>query len=242
MNEIKYNDLSKKQKNICDAAKELAKKSDMEKSQHGAIIVNGSKILGEGFNHHYNDNNKKKCYSCHAEVVAIVDAIKKYGKESLYNSELYVIRISKGNNIAKQHNKKYRQDTSKKDISRQDTLRQDTLRQDTLRQDTRKQDTLRQDTLRQDTLRQDTLRQDTLRQDKSKQDKSKQDTSRQDKSRQDKSRQDKTRQDKSRQDKSRQDTSRQDTSKCDFRMSKPCQNCTNFIIKNNINTVFYSID
>ena len=198
MNEIKYNDLSKKQKNICDAAKELAKKSDMEKSQHGAIIVNGSKILGEGFNHHYNDNNKKKCYSCHAEVVAIVDAIKKYGKESLYNSELYVIRISKGNNIAKQHNKKkYRQDTSKKDISRQDTLRQDTLKQDTRRQDTRRQDTSRQDTRRQDT---------------------------------------------SRQDKSKQDKSRQDTSMCDFRMSKPCQNCTNFIIKNNINTVFYSID
>ena len=223
MNEIKYNDLSKKQKNICDAAKELAKKSDMEKSQHGAIIVNGSKILGEGFNHHYNDNNKKKCYSCHAEVVAIVDAIKKYGKESLYNSELYVIRISKGNNIAKQHNKKkYRQDTSKKDISRQDTLRQDTLRQDTLRQETLRQETLRQDTRRQDTRRQDTRRQDTRRQDTSRQDTSRQDTSRQDKSKQDKS--------------------RQDTSMCDFRMSKPCQNCTNFIIKNNINTVYYSID
>jgi deoxycytidylate deaminase len=56
------------------------------------------------------------------------------------------------------------------------------------------------------------------------------------------SRQDTSRQDTSRQDTSRQDTSRQDTTMSNFRMSKPCKNCTNFIIKNNINTVFYSID
>jgi deoxycytidylate deaminase len=214
MNEIKYdNNMSKKQKNICDAAKELAKKSDMEKSQHGAIIVNGKQIIGEGYNHHYNDNNKKKCYSCHAEVVAIVDAIKKYGKESLYNSELYVVRISKGNNIDKQPNKKkYRQDTSKKDTSRQVTSRQVTSRQVTSRQVISRQVISRQDTSRQDTSRQDTSRQDISRQDTS------------------------------RQVTSKQDTSRQVTTMCDFRMSKPCKNCTNFIIKNNITTVFYSID
>jgi hypothetical protein len=38
------------------------------------------------------------------------------------------------------------------------------------------------------------------------------------------------------------DISRHDLSMHNLRMSKPCENCTRFIIKNNINTVYYSID
>jgi hypothetical protein len=97
MNEIRY--MSKRQEMICNIAEELAKKSDMEKSKHGAVIVNGKKIIGMGYNRYCKN---KKCYSDHAEVDAILNAIKNYGKESLYNSELYVVRISKGGNIAKQ--------------------------------------------------------------------------------------------------------------------------------------------
>jgi len=172
-NEIKY--MSERQKMICDLAQELAKKSDMEKSKHGAVIVNGKKIIGMGYNCYCKN---KKCYSDHAEVNAILDAIKNYGKESLHNSVLYVVRITKGNNIVKQTNYN----------------------------------------------------------------KSRHDNSRHDNSRHDKSRHDKTRHDKSRHDISMYEIPRHDISRHNLRMSKPCENCTNFIIKNNINTVYYSID
>jgi len=205
MNEMKF--ISKKQQIICDVAKELAKKSDMEKSQHGAVIVKGKTIIGMGYNYYCNN---KKCYSYHAEVDAILNAIKNYGKESLYDSELYVVRISKGNNIANQE--KYKYNTSKKVMSRQDTSKKVSSRQDTSKKVSSRQDTSKKVTSRQDTSKKVTSRQDT------------------------------TKNVMSRQDTSRQDTSRQDTTMSNFRMSKPCKNCTNFIIKNNINTVFYSID
>lgn len=82
--------MSKKQQDICDIARDLAKKSDMEKSKHGAVIVNGKKIIGMGYNRYCNN---KTCYTTHAEVDAILDAVNTYGKEVLSNSELYVIRI-----------------------------------------------------------------------------------------------------------------------------------------------------
>jgi deoxycytidylate deaminase len=170
--------MSERQKMICDLAQELAKKSDMEKSKHGAVIVNGKKIIGMGYNCYCKN---KKCYSDHAEVNAILDAIKNYGKESLHNSVLYVVRITKGNSIAKQIN----YDKSRPDISN---------------------------------------------------------LSRPDKSKPDKSKPDKSRPDKSRLDKSRPDISMYEIPRHNLRLSKPCENCTNFIIKNNINTVYYSID
>jgi deoxycytidylate deaminase len=178
MNEIKY--MSKKQQMICDLAQELAKKSDMEKSKHGAVIVNGKKIIGMGYNRYCQN---KKCYTIHAEVDAILNAIKKYGKESLYNSELYVIRISKEDHITRQS----RHDCSRHDCSRHDYSRHDYSRHDY-------------------------------------------------------SRHDYSRHDYSRHDYSRHDCSRHDCSRHNLRMSKPCENCTNFIIKNNINIVYYSID
>jgi len=134
MNEIRY--MTKKQEMICNIAEELAKKSDMEKSKHGAVIVNGKKILGMGYNRYCKN---KKCYSDHAEVDAILDAIKNYGKESLYNSELYVVRISKGakhsrhvtSNYGKSRHDNLRHDTSNYDNSRHDTSNYDNSRHDT---------------------------------------------------------------------------------------------------------------
>jgi deoxycytidylate deaminase len=129
MNVIDYT--SKKHLNICKIAHEEAKKSDIDKSKHGAVILKGNTIIGTGYNKYCNNINKK-CYTDHAEIEAIVNAIKIYGKESLYNTELYVVRIAKDNiDIKSRHG---------------------------------------------------------------------------------------------------------------LRMSKPCKNCTNFIIKNNIKTVYYSID
>lgn len=83
--------MSKKQQDICNIARDLAKKSDMEKSKHGAVIVSGKKIIGMGYNRYCNNKN---CYTTHAEVDAIINAVNTNGKESLRNSELYVIRIN----------------------------------------------------------------------------------------------------------------------------------------------------
>jgi deoxycytidylate deaminase len=51
-----------------------------------------------------------------------------------------------------------------------------------------------------------------------------------------------SRHDSSKHDSSKHDSSRHDSSRHNLRMSKPCENCTNFIIKKKINTVYYSID
>ena len=98
MNAIDYT--SKKHLNICEIACELAKKSDIDKSKHGAVILKGNTIIGTGYNK-YCKNINKKCFSDHAEIEAIVDAIKIYGKESLNNTELYVVRITKDDNITR---------------------------------------------------------------------------------------------------------------------------------------------
>jgi deoxycytidylate deaminase len=84
--------MSKKQEIICDLARELAQKSDMNKSKHGAVVVNGKKIIGMGYNRYCQNKN---CYTIHAEVDAIKDALNNYGKNYVNNAQLYVIRISK---------------------------------------------------------------------------------------------------------------------------------------------------
>jgi deoxycytidylate deaminase len=198
MNEIRY--MTKKQEMICNIAEELAKKSDMEKSKHGAVIVNGKKIIGMGYNRYCKN---KKCYSDHAEVEAILDAIKNYGKESLYNSELYVVRISKGNNIAKQSN----HEKTRRCISRHGTTNHNNSKYNISRRDISRHDMSRHDTSNYEKSRYEMSRHDTPNYDIS-----------------------------------RHDTPNYDISRHNLRMSKPCENCTNFIIKNNINTVYYSID
>jgi deoxycytidylate deaminase len=83
--------MSKKHKYFCRIASDLAKKSDVEKSKHGSVIVDGKKnILGLGYN---KICKKNSCHSTHAEIAAILDAMKKHGKKSLMDSILYVVRI-----------------------------------------------------------------------------------------------------------------------------------------------------
>ena len=187
MEEMDYK--SKRHLKICELAEELAKKSDMEKSKHGAVIMNGNKVIGTGYNKHCNKYcNNKKCYSDHAEVNAILDAIKNYGKESLYNSVLYVVRITKGNNIANNIN----HENSRHGISRQGISRHEKPMYEKPMYDI--------------------------------------------------SRHDISKHEKPMYDISRHEISRPVVSMHNLRMSKPCENCTRFIIKNNINTVYYSID
>jgi deoxycytidylate deaminase len=223
MNEIRY--MSKRQEMICNIAEELAKKSDMEKSKHGAVIVNGKKIIGMGYNRYCKN---KKCYSDHAEVDAILNAIKNYGKESLYNSELYVVRISKGGNIAKQsRHEKSRHGTSNYDISRHDTSNYEKSRHGTSNYEKSRHGTPNYEKSRHGTPNYEKSRHGTPNYEKSRHDTSNYDISRHDTSNYDIS---------------RHDTPNYDNSMHNLRMSKPCKNCTNFIIKNNINTVYYSID
>jgi deoxycytidylate deaminase len=204
--------MSKRQEIICNIAEELAKKSDMEKSKHGAVIVNGKKIIGMGYNRYCKN---KKCYSDHAEIEAILDAIKNYGKESLYNSELYVVRISKDGNIAKQS-------------------RHGTPKYEKLRHDTRKHEKSRYDTpnisrhgtpniSRHGTPNISRHGTPNI-------------------SRHGTPKHEKWIHDTPNCENSIHDTSNYENSMHNLRMSKPCKNCTNFIIKNNINTVYYSID
>jgi len=192
MEEMDYK--SKRHLKICELAEELAKKSDMEKSKHGAVIMNGNKVIGTGYNKHCNKYcNNKKCYSDHAEVNAILDAIKNYGKESLYNSVLYVVRITKGNNIANNIN----HENSRHGISRQGISRQGISRHEKPMYEKPMYDISRHDI---------------------------------------------SKHEKPMYDISRHEISRPVVSMHNLRMSKPCENCTRFIIKNNINTVYYSID
>ena len=192
MEEIDYK--SKRHLKICELAQELAKKSDMEKSKHGAVIMNGNKVIGTGYNKHCNKYcNNKKCYSDHAEVNAILDAIKNYGKESLYNSVLYVVRITKGNNIANKINhEKSRHGISRHGLSKHEKPMYEKPIYDISRHGLSKHE--------------------------------------------------KPMYEKPMYDISRHDLSMHDVSMHNLRMSKPCENCTRFIIKNNINTVYYSID
>jgi hypothetical protein len=207
MEEIDYK--SKRHLKICELAQELAKKSDMEKSKHGAVIMNGNKVIGTGYNKHCNKYcNNKKCYSDHAEVNAILDAIKNYGKESLYNSVLYVVRITKGNNIANKINhEKSRHGISRHGLSKHEKPMYDISRHGL-----------------------------------SKHEKPMYEKPIYDISRHGLSKHEKPMYEKPMYDISRHDLSMHDVSMHNLRMSKPCENCTRFIIKNNINTVYYSID
>ena len=45
MVENPYDTMSKRHKYFCKIASDLAKKSDVEKSKHGSVIVDGKKIL-----------------------------------------------------------------------------------------------------------------------------------------------------------------------------------------------------
>lgn len=81
---------------ICDdvfmKAQELAKKSTM-KFRHGAVIIRGNIIIGEGYNKRstYMSHN----YSMHAEIAAIHSIPRKNrNRKHLEDSTLVVIRVA----------------------------------------------------------------------------------------------------------------------------------------------------
>jgi len=76
-------------------AAELAENSNLC-FRHGAVVILGGKIVGEGFNyfdHHLNSR------SIHAEQAALIDSFKSIKKKDLKKCTLLVVRINKSGNL-----------------------------------------------------------------------------------------------------------------------------------------------
>lgn len=74
---------------VFDRAVQLAKKSTMNQ-RHGAVIVKGGEIIGQGYNHAATFMSHS--WSCHAEVSAILN-LKNKSKRYLEDATLIVVRI-----------------------------------------------------------------------------------------------------------------------------------------------------
>ncbi len=100
--------ISKRDEKFLAIASHYASKSTMN-SRHGCIIVLNGVVIANGFNHLRNYSNDKmlnKCYSCHAEIAAVRNAIKftkiKQHDEHkqttlLKRMTLYVVRLNNDN-------------------------------------------------------------------------------------------------------------------------------------------------
>lgn len=97
--------ISKKEEKFIAIASHYASKSTMN-SRHGCIVVLNGNVIGNGFNHLRNYSSDKMmnhCYSCHAEIAAVRNAIK-FTKIRQYDEErqnsllkrmtLYVVRVN----------------------------------------------------------------------------------------------------------------------------------------------------
>ncbi len=80
-----------RQRYFMDRAAKNALKSDVT-HKHGAILVQDNRIISEGYNRVYNCHDH--IYSIHAEV-DVIGRAKKMLKTTLFNAELYVVRIGK---------------------------------------------------------------------------------------------------------------------------------------------------
>ncbi len=97
--------ISKKDEKFLAIASHYASKSTMN-NRHGCIVVLNGGVIANGFNHLRNYSNDKMlnhCYSCHAEIAAVRNAIKftkiKQHDEHKQNSllkrmTLYVVRVN----------------------------------------------------------------------------------------------------------------------------------------------------
>lgn len=81
-----------------DRAIALAKKSTMNQ-RHGAVIIKNGEIIGEGYNHVA--SYMSHCFSCHAEVAAIL-SLKNKSKRFLEDATMVVVRIS-NHTLSPQH-------------------------------------------------------------------------------------------------------------------------------------------
>jgi deoxycytidylate deaminase len=97
--------ISKKDEKFLAMASHYASKSTMN-SRHGCIVVLNGVVVANGFNHLRNYSSDKmlnQCYSCHAEIAAVRNAMKftkiKQHDEHRQNSllkrmTLYVVRLN----------------------------------------------------------------------------------------------------------------------------------------------------
>lgn len=72
-------------------AKNEAMKSDM-KYKHGCIIAKGNQIYSVAYNHHCNHDYM---YAIHSEDNAIQKFLKKRKEKTIYNSTMYIVRVTK---------------------------------------------------------------------------------------------------------------------------------------------------
>lgn len=77
---------------IMEEARIEALKSVMSQ-KHGAIIFKGSRIIDRGHNYNFGNIIFHNKFSVHAEVSAILNAIR--GKKDIRNCDLLVVRVSK---------------------------------------------------------------------------------------------------------------------------------------------------
>ena len=76
-----------------EEARELANRSPLKISNHGAVVIYRGKIVGRGFNKQCVENiNKINRFSVHAEVDAINNALRKISLDNLKKSTLIVVR------------------------------------------------------------------------------------------------------------------------------------------------------
>ena len=79
-----------------EEAYELAERSPLKISNHGAVVLYRGKIVGRGYNKQCIENiNKVNRFSVHAEVDAINNALRKISFDDLKKSTLIVVRKMK---------------------------------------------------------------------------------------------------------------------------------------------------
>ena len=82
-------------KNAIKMAMEEAYKSEHKNFKHGAVLVDGKKIISKGYNRPIRENGRyaSSCKSIHAEMDTINEARHIYGRD-MKNCIIYVIRIN----------------------------------------------------------------------------------------------------------------------------------------------------
>jgi len=86
-----YSKPNKTQLYFFDLAKQEAQKSPMRKSKHGAVLVQGGKVLFKGYNYDFGQKMMHGQYSLHAEVNVILQGTR--AKLNFKGVNIYVVRL-----------------------------------------------------------------------------------------------------------------------------------------------------
>jgi len=95
---ITYSKPNKTQLFFFELARQEAKKSTVKKSKHGAVLVQGSKVLFTGYNYDFGHKIMHGRYSLHAEANVILQA-RHAGYKTLKGMSLYVVRVGYDNKL-----------------------------------------------------------------------------------------------------------------------------------------------